>query len=82
MKKHFIFIRPGFQKHSKIFLFICLLLLLSAFPLYKFSESLSINLINDNNYLSGEQVSVDYNLDLEIYDNYFDDGSLDGEIMR
>jgi phosphatidylserine/phosphatidylglycerophosphate/cardiolipin synthase-like enzyme len=72
MRRSSKLVRESLNKYKKWVLLIFVLLLIFAYPAYLLSQKISSYFVVEINYRPGEEVNVDYDLDISIYDNFFD----------
>jgi phosphatidylserine/phosphatidylglycerophosphate/cardiolipin synthase-like enzyme len=73
MTKRISFLKINLKRHKKKILFACALALIAVYPLQLASEYVSALILIEDNYLVGEEVKVDYPLDIKIYENFFNE---------
>ena len=69
MQRSISLVRPSLKKYRNYIIGITAFLLATAYPGYLLSQELSAHLIIEKLYRAGEEVTVDYDVDLKIYEN-------------
>ncbi|MFC1599846.1 phosphatidylserine/phosphatidylglycerophosphate/cardiolipin synthase family protein [Patescibacteria group bacterium] len=69
MKRSISLVRPSLKKYRNLILGVTAFLVATAYPGYLMSQELSANIIIDKLYRAGEEVIVDYDVDLKVYEN-------------
>ncbi len=69
MTKRSSLIRPSLKRYKKHFFMLVGFLLVTAYPVYLLSSDLSAHFIIEHQYSPNFEVNVDYDLDLNVYEN-------------
>ncbi len=69
MQKSTTWIRPSLNRYKNIIIIVLVVLGVTAYPLYLGSKYLSAFFVIETNYRAAEEVIVDYDLDIEVYEN-------------
>lgn len=72
MEKYSNLIRPALKQYKKQIIILIFALIITAYPLYLLSQYISSFFVIEIEYRPANEISVDYNLDVSVYDNQND----------